>query len=168
MKPNGRRAWRQRAKRKRWEYYNCWLLIKRHRWIVEPDAADPVIQVKPFAPRSLVGMSEGAKKRAARLEVAWCDLRGAGYRQSRSKYRIGQRLRPCPGCCACKSKRLTRKQLKKAGHGLLACWFGNRESWICGPMVITDKIRQDDPMHQTRWHCDGSGVLPAKRSGVAG
>ena len=49
---------------------------------------------KPFTPRSLVGMTMGARKRAAQA---------AGI--ARSTYRIGQKLRPCVGClrCQCRS-----------------------------------------------------------------
>ena len=80
--------------------------------------------------RSLVGMSESAKRQAARAQFVelvfasqgteckpgdkgprwfhlWC--RGSGdvascdpdYAALRSKYRIGERLRPCPGCMEC-------------------------------------------------------------------
>lgn len=67
---------------------------------------------RPRCPRSLVGMTMGARKRAARLiaailtpntsepaehEAAWNLLRAQYGRQ----YRIGERLRPCLGCFAC-------------------------------------------------------------------
>ena len=48
-----------------------------------------------MTPRSLVGMTMGARKRAARNEDDY--TRSAEYLFQRTKYRIGQRLRPCPG-----------------------------------------------------------------------
>lgn len=64
--------------------------------------------------RSLVGMTTGARKRAVRREfdlvpcpeylttiqdrMQWYLLRGPYLR---AKYRIGERLRPCPGCMEC-------------------------------------------------------------------
>ena len=61
---------------------------------------DPLpLPPKPFTPRSLVGMTQGARKRAIRRvlrsEMPSC------YRIPGAFYRIGERLRPCPGCCAC-------------------------------------------------------------------
>lgn len=54
--------------------------------------------------RSLVGMSMGARKRLCRedqkLEVAGYDLTPAAIKllhEIRAAYRIGQKLRPCPG-----------------------------------------------------------------------
>lgn len=64
-------------------------------------------RAKPFTARSLVGMTTGARKRAVRRaeylttiqdRMQWYLLRGPYLR---AKYRIGERLRPCPGCCSC-------------------------------------------------------------------
>lgn len=132
MTPNGRRAWRQRAKRNRWKPYD-WNVIRRHRWIVSPAASDPVIAVKPFTPRSLVGMTMGARKRRARGLVG--DLGHMLY----GDYRIGQRIGPCPGCSLCK------------GVGCYACY----------PKFDQDC---DACVNGMSCLCDGSGVLPAKRS----
>lgn len=57
-------------------------------------------------PRSLVGMTEGAKKRAAR---AWRDgrTRPDFVPQGKAMWRIGQRLRPCRGCTRCGEKTAT-------------------------------------------------------------
>lgn len=56
-------------------------------------------------PRKLVGMSMGARKRAARQLAydPWGRLRDAHrpYTMVRAAYRIGERLRPCPGCEEC-------------------------------------------------------------------
>ena len=106
--------------------------------------------------QSLCGMSQGARKRAARVEAISGDaatlalqsrkvwllwwrqgcLGGmpklAAYPSIRAKYRLGERLRPCPGCAEC--------------FVCLAC-----ENGTCK--------REHHCMHI----CDGSGVLPAKR-----
>ena len=115
---------------------------------------------RPFTPRSLVGMSQSAKKRRAAIEF-WRGLQpyefarklptdpaakrfdlkcaltfrigGADYQAVRAKYRIGERLRPCPGCTAC-----------------LVCIACEND---------TCKRR-----HLKNQHCDGSGVLPARKS----
>jgi len=112
--------------------------------------------------RSLVGMSASAKKRAARAlfvkhvltsqgtEIKpddqgprwfhlWC--RGSGdvasrdpdYAALRSKYRISERLRPCPGCIRC-----------NCSTGF-AAWPELGKALIIGT------------------ECDGSGVLPARK-----
>ena len=93
----------------------------------------------PFTARSLIGMTMGARKRAARRfecpgcmecggldkpklepwrcygedidlgKEQWrpyhrCPNMRRIYRQHRAKYRIGERLRPCPGCMECDPK----------------------------------------------------------------
>ena len=101
-----------------------------------------------MTPRSLVGMTMGARKRAVqcwmeceRLHQKCQDLlesidraarraprpRTIGHTPARLKehYRIGQRLRPCPGCSNC--------------------------------------IGPNYPCHM---RCDGSGVLPARAKKV--
>ena len=51
---------------------------------------------KPFTTRSLVGMTMGSRKRAiARCEQVDLDP------VHRLWFRLGQRLRPCPGCFDC-------------------------------------------------------------------
>jgi len=102
-----------------------------------------------MTPRSLVGMTMGARKRAALYEslhtqdmepvtltnrearMFWASVCNvvAHYRswreQVRKSYHIGQRLRPCPGCSNC--------------------------------------IGPNYPCHM---RCDGSGVLPARAKKV--
>ena len=58
---------------------------------------------KPFTARSLVGMSMGARKRAYRAAVAELEQAEVwrGDVVDRKRLRIGERLRPCPGCRAC-------------------------------------------------------------------
>ena len=100
-------------------------------------------------PRSLVGATMGARKRAALLALvrektslqfcmsaAKCIARAQPeeYARHRAAYRIGERLRPCPGCCNCKPGNY-------APMGFM--------SVFAGPL------------------CDGSGTLPATRSRAA-
>lgn len=117
-----------------------------------------------FSPRSLVGMSQSARKRAARRWME-CEclhqrtqelqesvdrslgrvsiLRTVGHTPGSLKkhYRIGQRLRPCPGCLRCRS--------------CVGCEILTFEGDIC------EDCGRETPMATTS--CDGSGVLPAKR-----
>ena len=86
---------------------------------------------QPFTARSLVGMTMGARKRAAWYEALRTSYDGDGGPISnrklrlclsvltakvlsvtvptewrlevRAKYRIGEKLRPCPGCCLCQA-----------------------------------------------------------------
>ncbi len=140
---------------------------------------------KPFTPRSLVGMTQGARKRAAWYEALRSNHDGDGGPISnrklrlclsvlttkvlsvtvptewrlevRAQYRIGERLRPCPGCTECE-------------HG---------KCWRCGHCGATKK-QCDLILSEVRcmcgkgcgqWRisfpattvCDGSGVLPARR-----
>ena len=81
MSPNGRRAWRKWVRR------------------VEHKPTPP----KSFTARSLVGMTMGARKRAHRAAMVGLDYEdGVRFTLTTStKYRIGERLRPCPGCFDC-------------------------------------------------------------------
>ncbi len=158
----GNRAWRQRASRNRWEPYS-WRVIRRHRCITEPPMCDPVLQPRPLTARSLVGMTMGARKRAAWYEALRTSYDGDGGPISnrklrlclsvltakvlsvtvptewrlevRAKYRIGQKLRPCAGCLRCKC----------------------RSAFDAWP-ELGEELAKDHPT------CDGSGVLPARKS----
>jgi len=124
-------------------------------------------QMPPFRyaslldPRVLVGMTQGARKRALRrgahrlgnatkwylryvlrLNPAQVDLNSAEYdqamnfslskeREHRAAYRLGERLRPCPGCDKCEGRRP-----------------------VNGMMIDIYRVI-----------CDGSGVLSARRQG---
>ena len=137
---------------------------------------------KPFTPRSLVGMTQGARKRAAWYEALRTSYDGDGGPISnrklrlclsvlttkvlsvtvptewrlevRAKYRIGEKLRPCPGCCACWGHRIS------SAYGEIA--------ECCGPQTSGKRKSQIKAMR--KWqetladNCDGSGVLPARRS----
>lgn len=99
-----------------------------------------------MTPLSLVGMTMGARKRAASLLS--CDWPAA-----RARYRIGEHLRPCLLCPKC------RPDLRwETAHGMVRvhdedCGRDFDESCRCVGLIRF----VDD-------YCDGSGVLPAKRS----
>jgi len=59
--------------------------------------------------RKLVGMTQGARKRAAWQEAASAPHRFT-YGMGIKVYRFGHRLRPCPGCYACGVRRFTQPQ----------------------------------------------------------
>jgi len=129
-----------------------------------------------MTPRSLVGMTMGARKRAARFEFmlhtyeigpvkrealilfAPCDAASHTYKRVWRMYRIGQRLRPCPGCAQC---------LRCLCGNSAAC-IGLYEAWTkhqkaepacndcCGHGCEDGHCDKVDDI------CDGSGVLPAK------
>ena len=183
MTPNGRRAWRRFAKQQRRK------VNRRNRqtgtpWINDADGAfyrheqkhfaqRPTLPAKPFTARSLVGMSQSSRKRKARA-VAFVVInsvtlfehavplasslherlyRERGFprhsedmmrvRDVRAKYLIGERLRPCHGCSACNPS----MSCCGCRHGYEP-WDNRYSHHICDP---------EGP-------CDGSGVLPARRS----
>lgn len=125
---------------------------------------------KQIVPRSLVGMTQGARKRAARaacvghrfkmqrLKLVWfrCwarDVRGRiatesdldtlkRYANARANLRIGQKMRPCPGCNMC-------------GDTCGACEDlcpDDTKCLQCGRIMYSAVI------------CDSSGVLPARKA----
>jgi len=123
MKPNGRRRWRKWAKKNgagRGDFAD-YRRFRRHGDSTYEGVVGMrpgVVPSRPFASRSLVGMSMGARKRAARRwlwpemnrKEALQDFREMiaeapgvkfEYKLERRRYRIGQRLRPCPGCFDC-------------------------------------------------------------------
>ena len=60
--------------------------------------------MKEFSARSLVGMTGGARRRAVRKRSSF-PFGGTRYHEMRAKYRIGERLRACPGCALCGVRR---------------------------------------------------------------
>lgn len=154
--------------------------------------------------RSLVGMTQGAKKRNARMLVAyahpagnplarrlaqetWKDLLHIGvdpYGKARRLYRIGERLRPCVCAACCPDVRLTVRRhimepwgwpcsaidpfahvdipdgtparLLDEGTAKIVCYPGGR------PLRV--RIEWQYLSTEETRICDGSGVLPAKRS----
>ncbi len=164
MSPNGLRRWRRYAKkcryrsRKEGKVSNATGASLRALFfaaLIHPNYAVPP---KPITARSLVGMSMGARKRAAHREAAnalgkdrahayTCEygsyLRSGeylgAYWTARAKYRIGQRLRPCPGCHTC---------------------MPGVKGWHI------DKVRGRFKVPTIAWSCDGSGILPARAKKV--
>lgn len=160
MSPNGRRAWRKWAARRRRLFRRlCRDLRSGAHTLLTPTPYDAPIKrrvrkssegrgpratpSRPFTPRSLVGMTQGARKRAARAELIGAHQVGtlseipAGivrdvYRGPH--YRIGQRLRPCAGCIRCKC----------------------RSAFDAWP-ELGEELAKDHPT------CDGSGVLLARK-----
>ena len=130
MKPNGRRAWRKWCKRARLHMNKHHRALYRGAIMRKKQPERTSLPTKPLTARSLVGISQSARKhtiRALFVELVftsqgtaieptdkgsrwfhlWC--RGSGdaasrdpeYAALRAKYRIGERLRPCPGCMEC-------------------------------------------------------------------
>jgi len=207
MSPNGRRAWREwvrrqdlRRKHKQPKGSVCRMARQARRHI---PLVPGVMLPKFITARSLVGMSASAKKRAARALFVkqWC--RGSGdsascdpdYAALRSKYRIGERLRPCPGCPQCTDdplrivKALSRRmklrmEIHRCNSSIIPSKFdylamlhrpGPAWNPVCGfgPMrqdavrALCDVIlREGAEEFQIPW-CDGSGVLPARNQDEA-
>lgn len=127
-----------------------------------------------FGPRSLVGMTMGARKRKAKFD-AWHKAVTYGrevitralrrciatdrtklrvgnvaieYAQQRLRYRIGERLRPCPGCLECEPK-----DCDGCGFSL----GSGEDCEVCDAHAVDRYVMG----------CDGSGLLPAKRIAAA-
>ena len=95
-----------------------------------------------MTPRSLVGMTMGARRRRLWHEFfdeAWDGATINTFRTEAAKYRLGQRLRPCPGCHTC---------------------MPGVKGWHI------DKVRGRFKVPTIAWSCDGSGVLPARAKKV--
>ncbi len=118
-----------------------------------------------FSARSLVGMTMGARKRAARRARQAAQALLARFGQEadpkklallRSIYRIGERLRPCLGCCACKSVKPRLRDIKRQ-YPVSARDMIARGTWVCGQLLLA-KEAPAGPIHNPECHCDGSGV----------
>ena len=132
-----------------------------------------------MTPRSLVGMTMGARKRC-----------GADYLHALTINRLGERLRPCPGCPSCTdSPRLQVMGYARRIGGRVRI---DRTLDVSGRSVfyvIMFSWRHEGPMQKLRgfetkqlaWEhlqeywgyrghlprlCDGSGVLPARAKKV--
>ena len=181
MSPNGRRAWRKwvrrqdlRRKHKQPKGSVCRMARQARRHI---PLVPGVVLPKPLTARSLVGMTMGARKRKARywmecerLHQKAQDLqevvdRSVGRKSSlrtightpislRHHYRIGERLRPCPGCWHCRTT------------------WQKSSIYQDAAVMHRDGCSHDDPSGfccfgettSVTMECDGSGVLPARRS----
>lgn len=164
MKANGRRAWRKYAKREQrravgqdfyWTHDARGNVATHGRRHLKQFGPRP--PAREFAPRSLVGMTQGARKRAwvaGRLHrflfphgvntdalemesaYSWSEIRA-------TRAFLGQRLRPCPGKHGC------RNCTRTCGACEDQCPDDTRCP-RCGSVMTTE-----GPF------CDGSGVLPA-------
>ena len=115
---------------------------------VDGDGVEYAVKPKPFSPRSLVGMSQKARKRLRHDRLFGPNVAPTKLLLADSltvQLHIGERLRPCPGCWMCDTARIC-----------LGC--GNRDtSDDCEVCVSYQRER-------FVLGCDGSGVLPARRS----
>lgn len=129
--------------------------VRRHQlaWDRDERAICGLIPAKPFTARSLPGMTQGARKRKAHaeasMEAAGEEITGTLARALaaiRAKYRIGERLRPCPG-----------------KHGCVNC---TRTCGACEDLCLDDTwcLRCGAVMTTDGPFCDGSGVLPARKA----
>lgn len=172
MKPNGMRAWRKTARRWRRKQNRHWretgapcVADGTGRWYRRQQAffkQRPAAPFRPFTPRSLVGMTMGARKRAARAcpgcieclnEIpsvdngVRCDSSGAfavAPARLRTKYRLGERLRLCPGKHGCRNCTRTCGACEDQFPDDTRCRR-------CGSVMTTEGP-----------YCDGSGVIPAR------
>jgi hypothetical protein len=107
--------------------------------------------------RKLVGMTQGARKRAAWQEATIAPHRFT-YGMGIKVYRMGHRLRPCPGCTKC-----------------LRCLCGNSAACIGLYEAWTKHQKAEPSCNDCCGHgcedghcdkvydiCDGSGVITAK------
>ena len=118
---------------------------------------DPLpLPAKAFTARSLVGMSQKARKRLRHDLLFGPNVAPTKLLLADSltvQLHIGERLRPCPGCCACWGHRIS------SAYGEIA--------ECCGPQTSGKRKSQIKAMR--KWqetladNCDGSGVLPARK-----
>ena len=173
-----------------------------------------------MTPRSLVGMTMGARKRRARAvtyvalnEVTFVETAEAlaapihcarfharkfprheydlqMYKFVCLGYRIGQRLRPCPGCQECGVRRFTKPEgffsdnthyVEIRDNAKVRLWRLKHKPilWCskCGPRSVPTKFYDLEycvgMVERFEWIeltqpnlCDGSGVLPARAKKV--
>ena len=197
MKPNGRRAWRRFAKQQRRK------VNRRNRqtgtpWINDADGAfyrheqkhfeqRPIVPVGPFTARSLVGMTMGERKRVYRNAVNTLECADVwrGDVVDRKRLRIGERLRPCPGCPKCGVLRFRRIGGFGDNTACVEHRLSTGQSRLIRSIGIPWRYSRDRrrsksaPFHPLdrcvelvdagQWTldpelCDGSGVLPARKA----
>ena len=199
MKPNGRRAWRRFAKQQRRK------VNRRNRqtgtpWINDADGAfyrheqkhfeqRPIVPVGPFTARSLVGMTMGARKRVLQDELSrYIGDDDFDYGDVVAHFadplRIGERLRPCPGCPKCGVLRFRRIGGFGDNTACVEHRLSTGQSRLIRSIGIPWRYSRDRrrsksaPFHPLdrcvelvdagQWTldpelCDGSGVLPARK-----
>ena len=148
-----------------------------------------------MTPRSLVGMTMGARRRRLRRESAI--LRAnlpylddinvklmfdptVAFRRLRplvdlqESYQLGQRLRPCPGCEKCGSS--VRRFAPTAGWKSPRKWviWDGSQLWMiartwkrkCAIPTLSDYLAAVEDGTWQELFCDGYGVLPARAKKV--
>lgn len=113
MKPNGRRRWRGIERKQKYRIRKLGLTPasislrlhpmwgRRHPVPLQRKWMDDALPRLTFTARSLCGVSQGARKRRALdVSVTRC---GPEYAAHRAAFRVGERLRPCPGCAKCRT-----------------------------------------------------------------
>jgi len=158
MKPNGRRRWRRRAKKLRHRGDACkFQTVAKEARRLWRGYAEDVARILPLPPpvfslRSLVGMSETRKRRLFGREIDALpqDERAANPMRLFRKYRIGERLRLCPGKHGCRNCTRTCGACEDQFPDDTRCRG-------CGSVMTTEGP-----------YCDGSGVIPARSQVNAG
>lgn len=130
-----------------------------------------------MTPRSLVGMTMGARRRRLWNEFfdeAWDGATIDDFRTEAATYRIGQRLRPCPGCQKCGSS--VRRFAPTAGWKSPRKWviWDGSQLWMiartwkrkCAIPNLSDYLAAVEDGTWQELFCDGSGVLPARAKKV--
>ena len=104
MSPNGRRAWRKWCKRARLRMNKHHRALYRGAIMRRKQPERTPLPVKPFTARSLVGMSQKARKRLRHDRLFGPNVAPTKLLLADSltvQLHIGERLRPCPGCPEC-------------------------------------------------------------------
>ena len=130
-----------------------------------------------MTPRSLVGMTMGARRRRLWNEFfdeAWDGATIDDFRTESAKYRLGQRLRPCPGCHTCGSS--VRRFAPTAGWKSPRKWvlWDGAQLWMiartwkrkCAIPNLSDYLAAVEDGTWKELFCDGSGVLTARAKKV--
>lgn len=107
-KPGGRRGWRKWAKSRRFKMNSHHRKLYRGAIMRKKQPERTPMRARPLPVDHLVGMTQGARKRAAHKAQAAVRvlLKGqpadaANLKLLRGLYRIGERIRPCWGCPKC-------------------------------------------------------------------
>jgi len=139
--------------------------------------------------RKLVGMTQGARRRRlwdAFFDEAWDGATINNFRTEAAKYRLGQRLRPCPGCQECGVRRFTKPEgfftdnthyIEIRNNAKVRLWRLKHTPILwrskCGPRSVpttfydleycVGMVERFEWIELTQPNlCDGSGVIPAK------
>lgn len=117
---------------------------------------------EPFTHRSLVGMTQGARKR--KVWAAYQTGISESWSRLCAAYRSGQKVRPCAGCALCQlcaycGKPSTCIGLYEPSHETQKPKPACDECCAHGCEDGHCDLRADDEKR-----CDGSGVLPARRA----